>query len=191
MAQHFSLLFGPQAKGSIGQTYTFANVKGRGIAKAKPTPSNPKTTGQTTQRTNFASIVTQWHDATMLAPDKIAWNTRATKTLRGMSGWNAFMGFYRKVFAAGDSMVYITSVTTSVVAPNLTVAGSISADKNLTITIYTETGVFSYQTTALAAAGSFTKDIALALIPAQGWAKVEVSDAGFGGACGYYHYVAP
>lgn len=188
MAVHKSLLVGPNARGSVGGTFTYANVKGVGVVKSKSQPTNRQTTGQTTQRANFTAIVTAWHDAALVADDKNAWQSRATKQARGLSGWNMFMSLYRKWFAAGDTLVYLTGITAVVGAPNLTFAGDISSDDDLKITVLTETGVFSYSTTTTAAAGAFTKAIPLASIPTSGWVYCEVTTAVHGGACGMYHY---
>ena len=186
--QHMSLLVGPGAKGSIGGTHTFARVKGRGIVKAKPTPANPQTAGQTLQRNDFTALVTWWHSISPQPADKIAYRDRATKTKRGLSGWNLFMSIYRKVFAAGDTQVFLDGVTAVVAAPNLTVAGNSSANIQLKISVFTETGTFSFADTVVAALGVFSKDIPLANIPSQGWVQVETDVALNGGSTGWYHY---
>jgi len=188
MAVHNSLLVGPNARGSIGNIYTFANVKGKGVMKAKSSPTNRNSADQQTQRGNFSAIVTQWHEAAVVAADKIAWRDRATKVARGLSGWNLFMSIYRKAFAAGDTLVYLTGVSVTVGAPNLTVAGDISSDDDYKISVFNDQGVFQLSATDTAAAGAFSTALTLADCPTSGWVLVEVTTAVHTGSCGYYHY---
>lgn len=81
--------------GSIGDTFTFSQWKGIQVIKKKPTPSNPNTAGQQVNRSQYGDAVVAWHNIKLEKQDKTAWDLRASKGSRPMSGFNSFISLYR------------------------------------------------------------------------------------------------
>jgi len=186
--QHFSLLLGPHAKGSIGGILTTANVKGRGVIKVKPIPAYTNTPGQATQRANWKAIVALWHGALYLPADKTAFNTKATRTRRGLSGWNVFVSIYRTAFAAGLTLTSLTEITAVKNVADLDVDGLSNDAGNVKISIYSTTGSFITSSDVAVAVGAFTDTFLGADVPLKGFVGCEPSAVGEGGASGWYAY---
>lgn len=185
---HAGLLIGPRAKGTVGKTFTAANVKGKGVLKIMPVPTYTNSTDQSLQRGNFKDCVDAWHSGTITSADKIAYNVAATKRASGLSGWNLFMRYYRKAYSAGLTLAYLTGVTATVGAPNLTVAGAGSENGAILINIYSSTGTLIKSVVDAVAANVFSVAIALADIPASGFAEVVYTGVVNGGRTGYFKY---
>jgi len=82
---------GLETKGTIAKTYTFANWKGIQVVKKKPTPANPRTADQVANRNQMTDAVGYWHNTQLTVIDKQAWNLRAQKGSKPMSGFNSLI----------------------------------------------------------------------------------------------------
>ncbi|MDZ7721674.1 MAG: hypothetical protein U5R06_02310 [candidate division KSB1 bacterium] len=92
MAKVTAPLFSLDASGTIGKAFTFSKWKGRNYVRTRVSPYNPKSTGQTTQRTAFSSAVTVWQG--MSSGEKDNWNARARGLGLVMSGYNFYVQQY-------------------------------------------------------------------------------------------------
>jgi len=156
VAVHQSLILGKNPRGTIGKQITFASWKGIGVAKVRPIPSNPKTSAQTTQRNNFKALVTEWHHEDRTATDKEAWDLRASRQSRPMSGFNLFMSLYRSAFYNGKTLDFFRGCTVSLSGTTVSYSGKGSYDGDITINVYTKSGALIKSESDTVSGGTFS-----------------------------------
>lgn len=86
---------GLETKGTIGDTYTFADWKGINVVKKKPVPTNPNTTAQQTERNQHSDAVDHWHNTKLTEKDKRGYGLRAQLDAKIMTGFNKFISLFR------------------------------------------------------------------------------------------------
>jgi len=130
-------LLGVQARGQLGKAIVYFPWKGIQCVRTHVYPAQPRTGPQLAVRADFTNHIDAWHDALMLAADKVAWNLFASVSKRAASGFNEFVGFCRSVLVSGDTLSYLRSL---VVVSNTggTVSGTFksSDDTARNITVY-------------------------------------------------------
>lgn len=83
----------------IGKAYVFFLWKGINCIRTWVIPNNPNTGDQQTERADFKSLITAWHDGLFNVGDIEAWERAAgTVKYRPQSGFNRFIGLYRSIF---------------------------------------------------------------------------------------------
>ena len=92
MAKVDGPLLSLDASGTIAGALTFSKWKGVNYVRQRVTPYNPKSAGQTTQRTAFSDGVALWQ--TKDASTKTDWTNRAKSLGYSMSGFNLFVQQY-------------------------------------------------------------------------------------------------
>jgi hypothetical protein len=91
---------GFKARNQIGKTYVFFLWKGINCVRTWLIPNNPNSAAQQTQRGNFNDLVDFWHNASMIADDKTAWERAAGAVkYKPQSGFNRYIGVLRSIFA--------------------------------------------------------------------------------------------
>lgn len=88
MAKTKGGLFSVHAHGTIGGLLTYQGRKQFEHVHRKPTPKDPKTSGQTTGRINFADVVAMWHRIS--DADKAIYNSLGYK-YGNIPGFNVFI----------------------------------------------------------------------------------------------------
>lgn len=119
-------------RGSIGDTFTFANWKGIQVIKKKPFPANPQTAPQTAERNQFSQAVAVWHNPLLDDVDKLAWNLRAQLEALIMTGFNKLVSIVRKQ-PLTNTWVLLYNVRMVDAAP--LVSPRITADVNCNVTM--------------------------------------------------------
>lgn len=99
MAKVTAPLLSLGASGTIGKTLTFGKWKGINTARQRITPANPRSTGQTAQRSIMSNVVAFWRGFMTGLLAKAAWNRDATASGKPQSGFNAFTSAATKVAA--------------------------------------------------------------------------------------------
>ena len=105
MAKVTGPLMSMDARGQLGKTLVFLGWKGLKTVRSYVIPANPKTAGQTAQRSLLEAGVDEWHDVTLTGADKSAWNRFAKTLASAMSGFNAFVRQYVNVDIAAKTWV--------------------------------------------------------------------------------------
>lgn len=83
----------------IGKAYVFFIWKGINAIRTYVIPNNPNTGAQQTERVDFKSLVTAWHDGLFNVNDIAAWERAAgTVKYKPQSGFNRFVGLFRSLF---------------------------------------------------------------------------------------------
>ncbi len=116
------------ASGKVKDT-VFSRWKGRAYIRARVTPANPQTAGQTAVRNSLSRCVDMWQSN--VTKIKAAWNLYASPY--SMSGYNKFMSANRADEQAGSEL-QTTPVNTDVnpVDTFLAVSGGSSGEIDLT-----------------------------------------------------------
>ena len=91
MAKVTAPLFSFTARGQLAKSLVFMNWKGIADVRQHVVPSNPKTTGQTTQRGYMSTIVAVYKATFTNAAMRTAWNLTAQIGSTVQSGFNAFV----------------------------------------------------------------------------------------------------
>jgi len=105
MAKVTGPLMSMDARGQLGKTLVYLGWKGLKTVRTFVVPANPKTAGQTGQRTLMSDGVDGWHDTRLTGADKTAWDRFAKTLSSAMSGFNAFVRQYINVDIAGKTWV--------------------------------------------------------------------------------------
>lgn len=101
MAKLSGPLFSLSAGGQLAKTLVYSRWKGIPDVRSYVVPSNPKSSGQQTQRGYFTDSVDAWHTTGLTADDIEAWNRAANNAPRPQSGFNRFVGLLTDLFVAG------------------------------------------------------------------------------------------
>lgn len=91
MAKVIGPLFSASASGKIMNSLVYFTWKGLRVVRQYVVPSNPNTSGQQSQRSKLSDAVDEWHGATYNDLDLTAWNFRASRASKPMSGFNAMV----------------------------------------------------------------------------------------------------
>jgi len=134
MAKVNAPLLSLSAAGALGKTIVAATWKGIKYMRQYVTPSNPKSTDQVAQRTIFSTVVDHFHDANFTAADKVAYNTRATKTGKRMSGFNLFCRIYIDALVAALTVFLFYDIAAEWSAGGKTV--NVTGDSNAISTAF-------------------------------------------------------
>jgi len=133
-------LFGFGASGQLGKALVFGTWKGIDVAREYVVPTNPKSSGQSTQRGKMTSAVAEWHDTANIlsAADKAAWGRFAGVQRTPRSGFNQFckslIDASIDYSAAFEHMFGITNITLTHNAFRADIDDSASG--TLTVTIH-------------------------------------------------------
>jgi len=143
-------LFGLSASGTIADTLTYAQWKGRPYARERVIPANPRSAAQIGVRTNLTNVVSEWHHPERTREDRTAYNVPARRDR--ISGYNYFARFYLRVLNDDRSPVYYRGITaTKNPDDTLTVSGKVSeADSEILVKIYNRNQVQIGQETTTA-----------------------------------------
>jgi len=95
------------ASGKLANSLVFMKWKGIPTVRAHVKPSNPKSVGQTAQRTKMSDAVLYWHDPLQTATDKSAWNLFASASAAVLSGFNQFVKTYIDLVVSGITYVLL------------------------------------------------------------------------------------
>jgi len=179
------LLTGPNASGTIGDTLTYAKIKGQSTVKNKPIPTYRDTTKQHDQRSDHSDCVELWQvGAGFDSADKLAYNKAASRDPRPISGFNKFMSLYRLPFGSVLVRQLFSVVDATVAAPNLVITGTATKNTVSRIVFYDNAGVYVYEKAFTPAMLAFTISVATALLPASGYFRLyknNVTDVGQSG----------
>lgn len=130
-------LLGVQARGQLGKSIVYFPWKGIQCVRTHVYPAQPRTGPQLAVRADFTAHINAWHDALMLAADKVAWNLFASVSKRAASGFNEFVGFCRGVLVSGDALAYLRSLIVSTNTGGVITATFKSSDDTVRdITVY-------------------------------------------------------
>lgn len=187
MAKVKAAFWGLGATGSIGKSIVFGVRKGQQVVRVHVVPSNPKTTAQTTERTQFTEGVDQWHDAKLIAVDKTAWNTRATIVGGGQSGFNQMISNVRKYPTANDhTLIYGLKMT----AAGPLVGPKISADAAGTMSLKIIRGPGAGYSESKVMVADVEKSFTNITINSASLCVFEMTQANKTGESGYFKAVA-
>lgn len=186
--KHTSLLLGKRASGTIGGEITASNWKGVPVLKTPSIPTYTNTAAQSAVRTDFQTLVAYWQGTTFSASDKAAFNKAATRSGKAQSGYNYFIGQYRKALALGDDPVYCHTVSAAVTPPNLVISASVTEDIDCIAKLYSNTMVFLGQYTGTAAGGSLTINAPTSDLTDTGFYELDHSEAGYLMKSGLYGF---
>lgn len=130
-------LMGVMARGQIAKSVVFFPWKGVQAVRMHVFPAQPRTEDQLEVRADFKSHVDAWHDAQFKAVDKAAWNLYAGVTKRAASGFNEFVGFFRKAYDAALQKSYARDMeVTANTGGSMTMTINVSDDTVRDITLY-------------------------------------------------------
>jgi len=188
LARHESIVLGPHPRGTIGGQITLSVWKGIGVAKIRPVPSNPNTASQQSQRNNFKSLVNEWHHEDRTATDKEAWDYRASKGSRPMSGFNNFIGVYRTAFKNGKTLDFLRGISVSLSGTTLSVTGKGSYDGAIKVYAFTPSGALITSADDSVSGGTFDVDLTLPSGITTGYVLVEYNVTNHFGTSGYYKF---
>lgn len=104
MAKLVAPLFSFSARGQLAKSLVYSGWKGIDDVRSYVVPSNPRSSGQQTQRGYFSEGVEMWHSLGLTADDVEAWNRYANTLPRPQSGFNAFTGSVMNLRVAGISL---------------------------------------------------------------------------------------
>ncbi len=116
------------ASGKVKDT-VFSRWKGRAYIRARVTPANPQTAGQTALRNSLSRCVDMWQSN--VSKIKAAWNLYASPY--SMSGYNKFMSANRADEQAGNEL-QTTPVNTDVLPADAFAAASGSGSGEIDLT---------------------------------------------------------
>jgi hypothetical protein len=105
---------GIRASGQFGKSLVAFSWKGINAIRSYVIPTNPNTLSQQAVRGDFTAQIDAWHHADMLADDKDAWNLFASATKRAASGFNEFVGYFRRWWTDTGVVSHIRSVVVTV-----------------------------------------------------------------------------
>lgn len=95
-----------QAHGTIGDTFTLQRRRGQVFAKVYKVPTDPKSAGQLSQRSDFATAITNWNNFSTSI--KTFWHNKAVGKV--MNGYN----FYIQQFLLGLLPVGVPLMSTNI-----------------------------------------------------------------------------
>lgn len=95
--------FGNKYVGTLDDSLTATNWKGRNVLKRKSEPSNPNTSAQQTQRSLFSAAVALWK--TFDSYLKGAYGLKTTYEKKQISAFNTMVGSYCDLGGVGGSYV--------------------------------------------------------------------------------------
>jgi len=107
-------LLGIRASGQFAKSLVYFSWKGINAIRSYVIPSNPNTIPQQAVRADFTAQINAWHHVDMLPDDKKAWDMFAGATKRAASGFNEFVGYFRKWYDAGLEHSHVRSVKITV-----------------------------------------------------------------------------
>lgn len=109
MAKVNAPLFSFGASGKLANSLVFMSWKGLATVRQYLVPANPKSAGQTAQRTKLTNAVAAWHTVAITAIDQIAWNSLAALAAKPLSGFNKFVKEHIRIVTAGDTFELLTA----------------------------------------------------------------------------------
>jgi len=90
MAKVTGPLLSMDARGKIADSIVFMGWKGIQTVRKFVIPANPNTQAQQDVRAYMTNAVGRYRDASMLGPDKVAWDAYAATEAKPMSGFNSY-----------------------------------------------------------------------------------------------------
>jgi len=190
MAKLIGPLMSLDASGSIAGTLTFSKWKGRPLVRQLVKPSNPKTSGQTTNRAMMKFLSQQW--ASMSAGNQATWLEMAD--VGKYSNFNGYVAYNMARWTQfADPTQYLPldgSAVTNSWATNVATGGVRQATITGTVTLLSGSlwGVMVARNTA--AITTITKDMIVGVVPATTATLFTYIDTPLTAATWHYRMVA-